>query len=371
MTKYNEYFGKTNFQHDTEAAVGVLLTNVGSPEAPTAKALKPYLKQFLSDPRVIELPKLLWWLILNLAVLTTRPKKSAELYKKIWTKDGSPLLVVANSQRKFLEKELRAVIGENIHVAIGMGVGNPSIDSALKELSDKNCSRILLIPLFPQYSGTSTGSSFDAVVKSLIKFRWVPEIRTIMTYHDDSRYIAALVESIREHWAEKGKPEKLILSFHGIPKRYFAGGDPYYCFCQKTGRLVIEELGLSEEEYEITFQSLFGKEEWLTPATDKTLEALGKGGVRSVQVICPGFSVDCLETLEEIEGENKEVFIKAGGKEFSYIPCLNDRPSFIKALTQLCLNNLGGWVTPKSEYDAESSKHQACEAARRRAGMTQ
>ncbi len=326
-------------------ATGVLVANLGTPDAPTTPALRKYLREFLSDPRVIDLPRWKWQIILNLFVLTTRPAKSAAAYRKVWSEGGSPLLVTGKAQAAGIEAGLRAKTAGPLHVALGMRYGNPSIESALQELETKSCRRVLLLPLYPQWSATTTASTFDAMAAAFKTRSWMPEFRMVRDYYDHPGYIDSLVASIREVWEGSGEPERLVLSFHGTPKRYFTeGGDPYYCFCSKTARLVREALGRTEENAVLTFQSLFGKEEWLKPYTDKTLEAWGKAGVKSVDVICPGFSADCLETIEEIDQENREIFLGAGGEQFRYIPALNDRPDHIAALVDVAAAEMTGWL---------------------------
>lgn len=358
-----------SFSHGEVPKVGILLTNLGTPDAPTPAALKRYLGEFLWDPRVIELPRWKWWLILNLFVLTTRPKKSAKLYETVWTEEGSPLLVITRQQAAGVEAELEERLGSPFAVAIGMRYGNPSVRSGLEELRAQGCRRILVLPLYPQYSASTTGSTFDALAEELTTWRWVPELRTIHKYHDDPGYVGALAASIREVWEAPdggGEPEKLLFSFHGIPQRYFDGGDPYHCECHKTARLVAEELGLPRERYVVAFQSLFGKEEWIKPYTASTVEAMAKAGVKSLDIVCPGFSADCLETLEEIDGENREIFTEAGGESFRYIPALNSRPDHVRALTEILCRNLEGWALPAGQWDEASARRKA-EASRRRA----
>ena len=349
----NLYSVERGFDHGEPPAIGILMVNLGSPEAPTAKALRPYLRQFLSDPRVIELSRPVWWLILNLFILTTRPKKSAKLYANIWTDEGSPLLVYSKSLTEKIEAELRQRFGNPLHAALGMTYGEPSIPKALAELKAKGCRRILVFPMYSHYSSTSVGASFDAVMKELMTWRWVPEIRTIHEYCDDPGYIRAVAGRIRAFWDEHGQPEKLVMSFHGIPKRYFLNGDPYHCQCHKTGRLIAEELGLTKDEYIVCFQSLFGREVWLQPYTENTLEAMAHAGVKSVDVTCPGFIVDCLETIDEIGREYREVFTEAGGGQYRFIPCLNDRPEHVQLLSDLLARNLGGWATPAEEWNPD------------------
>lgn len=357
-----QYFGQPDFKHTEVPAVGVLLANLGTPDAPDTPALRRYLREFLLDPRVIEMSRPLWWLILHLFVLPFRPKKSAELYKKVWTAEGSPLLVISRRQAEAFERALRARTGTPVHVALCMRYGNPSVRAALRELAEKGCRRILVLPLYPQYAAVTSGSTFDAVAAELRAWRWVPELRVLQHYHDEPGYVRALAATVREAWADGSQPDKLLFSFHGIPQRYFDAGDPYFCHCQKTARLVAEELGLTRDRYEVSFQSLFGKEEWLKPYTDKTMQAMARAGVRSLDVICPGFSADCLETLEEIDEQNREIFLHAGGERYRYIPALNDRPDHIRFLADLALRNLHGWIEPdwaRARAEAEASARRA------------
>lgn len=360
-----KYFGQPDFQHGEVPAVGVLLANLGTPDAPDTPSLRRYLREFLSDPRVIELPRFQWWLILNLFVLTTRPAKSAELYKKIWWKEGSPLLVISYRQAAAIEETLRRELGTPVHVAAGMRYGNPSIGKALRELAEKGCRRILVLPLYPQYAAATTGSTFDAVGAELQRWRWVPELRFVNHYHDDPAYIRALAASLRDAWADGGPAEKLLFSFHGIPKRYFLAGDPYFCQCQKLARLTAEELGLPKDRWEVSFQSLFGKEEWIKPYTDKTIEAMAKSGIKSLDVVCPGFSADCLETLEEIDQLNREIFLHNGGERYRYVPALNDRPDHVQALSGLILRNLQGWAEPAGQWNEGQVREEAARSRER------
>ena len=333
----------TQQEGDPDApSVGLLITNLGTPDAPTRKALRPYLKQFLSDPRVVEIPRLLWWFILNGIILNVRPAQSAAAYSSIWTDEGSPLLVNTRKQCEALQ----ALLGPEIKVDFAMRYGNPSIDDALQRLLDSGVRQLLVIPLYPQYSGPTTGSTFDALAADFLNRRWVPELRFVNTYCRHPGYIGALAKSIQHHWDANGRADKLILSFHGEPKSYRDRGDPYYDQCVETTRLVTAQLGLSESEYELTFQSRFGNEEWLQPYTDERLKALPAEGVKSVQVICPGFSADCLETLEEIAEENCEYFVEAGGENYQYIPCLNDSREHLEALYEIARENLVGWIQP-------------------------
>jgi ferrochelatase len=340
------YRGTTPFQHGATMPVGILLTNVGTPAAPTAKALRPYLKQFLGDQRVIEYPGWLWKPLLNGIILNTRPRRSARLYRRIWTEEGSPLLAILRRQTTALQQKLEASLPVPIKVVCGLRYGEPSIAAALRELDQAGARRILVLPLYPQYSATTTATSLDAMFDELKTWRWLPEIRTINHYHDRPRYIAALAASVREQWAMSGRPQRLLISFHGIPRDYFLKGDPYYCECQKTARLLAEMLGLAPEEYAVTFQSRFGPSEWLQPYTDKTLAAWGAEGLKHVDAICPGFSADCLETTDEVGTEGEHVFHEAGGGMFNYIPALNDRPDHVVMLAELITQNLTGWLEP-------------------------
>jgi len=347
------------FTHDGLPAVGVLLTNLGTPQAPTAAALRPYLREFLSDPRVVELPRPLWWLILNLFVLPLRPRRSARLYRKVWTAEGSPLLAISRRQAAALEASLRRDVGPPLYVALGMRYGRPSIAAALGELRERGCDRFLVLPLYPQYAAATTGSTFHAVAAELCRWRRVPALRLVDGYHDDEGYIAALAASLDEAWADGGPPERLLFSYHGIPERYFAAGDPYHCLCQKTTRLVVERLGFPPERAQTAFQSRFGREEWIKPYTDETLRRWGEEKVASVDVICPGFAADCLETLEEIAMLNREVFTASGGGRYRYVPALNQRPDHVAALAALCRRHLGGWAVPRESWD----EAQACDEA--------
>lgn len=315
--------------------IGVLLTNLGTPDAPTASALRRYLREFLSDPRVIEIPRLAWMLILHGIILRTRPKKSAALYKGVWTSEGSPLLVISKQQQQAIQAEL----GDGYSVKLGMRYGNPSIASGLRELQKEGVRKIIVLPLYPQYAGPTTGSTFDAVAKELSQWRWVPELKFINNYCDDSLYIESLANSVGEYIEKNGKPQKIIFSYHGTPKRNLELGDPYYCLCIKTTRLVTEKLNLDKNDCISSFQSRFGYAEWLKPYTDETLTNLPKEGVKSVAILSPAFSADCLETLEELAVENRHTFMAAGGEKYDYIPALNDREDHIAALANLLREN--------------------------------
>ena len=329
--------------HGAPRRTAVLLVNLGTPEAPTAAALRRYLKQFLWDPRVVEIPRPVWWLILNGIILNTRPAKSAAKYAKIWLADGSPLKVHTERQAKLLKGWLGESGSPDLAVAWAMRYGQPSIASVLDRFKQDGVERVLVVPAYPQYAASSTASVMDDVADWIKRSRNPLEFRFIKHFHDHPGYIAALAASVREHWVARGRPDKLVMSFHGLPRRSLDLGDPYYCECQKTGRLLAEALGLTEEDYLITFQSRFGKAEWLQPYTQATLEKLGREGTGRVDAICPGFVADCLETLEEIAMECKESFLESGGKEFHYIPCVNERPDWMNALRDLVTTHLAGW----------------------------
>lgn len=329
----SRYLGRSESVHKRKVKTGVLLTNLGTPEEPTPTALKRYLREFLSDPRVVEIPRILWMFILHGIILQVRPKKSAKLYASIWKEDGSPLLVNTRN----IVKKVKASFGENESVVVDMAMryGAPSIADALNRFQENGVDNIIVLPLYPQFSGPTTASTFDEVTKTLSGWRWIPSLKFISTYHDDSLYIQALAKSIKEHIEANGMPDRLIFSYHGMPKHFFDNGDPYYCFCHKTTRLVVEELGLSEQQFIMTFQSRFGKAEWLKPYTDATLVELANEGIKHVAVVSPAFSADCLETLEELVHENKDEFIGAGGETYHYIPALNDRDDHCLALTEI------------------------------------
>jgi len=336
--------GENMGKHEKTERVGVLLSNLGTPDAATKTAVKRYLKEFLWDPRVVEQPRWLWWLVLNGIILNIRPKKSAEAYQRVWTQAGSPLMDVSLQQAKALQANLQQNYGDSVVLALAMRYGNPSIASALQTLQEQGCTKIIVLPLYPQYSATTTASTFDAVADELKTWRRVPALQMIDGYHDESAYIEALANSVQQHWQKHGQAERLLLSFHGIPQRYFKAGDPYPCFCLKTGRLLREKLGLDEQQCQVAFQSRFGKEAWVEPYTDAALQAWGKAGVGDIDVMCPGFSADCLETLDEIAIENAEVFAAAGGGKLRYIAALNAEESHIDCLSGLLDRHLKVWL---------------------------
>ncbi|GJL72567.1 MAG: ferrochelatase [Nitrosomonas sp.] len=348
------------YQHGSQKKTGVLLINLGTPEAPTAQAVRPYLREFLSNRRIIEIPKWLWLPILHGIILNFRPKKSAEKYAQIWMPEGSPLKVHTERQTALLRETLHKQTVSPPIVEYAMSIGNPSIPAVMQQMCKQGCERILIIPLFPQYAASSTAAAMDSVFDVLHKMRNMPVIRTVKQYHDNPDYIAALAQNVREYWEQNGKPDKLIVSFHGVPRATLDKGDPYHCFCQKTGRLLAEALTLNADQYQVCFQSRFGRAEWLTPYTSDTLQQLGKDNIRRVDVVCPGFVSDCLETLEEIAIEAKNTFIGAGGQEFHYIPCLNERDDWIRALSEITRVNLQGWLVPEQpEKEAEQSRRLA------------
>jgi ferrochelatase len=340
------------YSHDEIPRIGVLLVNLGTPDEPTTQAVRRYLYEFLTDRRVIEIPMLAWRPLLHGLVLRTRPKQSAARYRAIWTTDGSPLLVYSQQQTSLL----RGYLGERLKAAglpsdycpveLGMRYGNPSVSSAWARLAAANVTRLLVLPLYPQYAASTTASAFDALARTLADVRRVPALRVVDSFHDDPGYIKALARNVNDYWMKNGRPDHLVVSFHGVPRATLAAGDPYHCQCQKTGRLLAQELGLQRTQWTLAFQSRFGRAKWLTPYTADTLTKLGRAGVNRVDVFCPGFVADCLETLEEIAIEGRELFTRAGGKELHAVPCLNAHPMWMSALTDLALRHLQGWLTP-------------------------
>ena len=330
-----EYKGQEGFRHDGPDTTGVLIVNLGTPESPDRRSVRRYLKQFLSDPRVVEFPRALWWLILNIVILNIRPARSAEAYRKIWTDNGSPLLDISRRQADGVRALLKDKYGDGIAVALGMRYGRPSIAEALDELAGSAPRNLVVLPLYPQYSGSTTGSVFDEVADCLKRWRWVPGLRFIGAYHDNPTYIEALAASVRHHREQNGGGDHLLMSFHGVPKRYLLAGDPYHCHCCKTARLLAENLGLADDEWTLAFQSRFGREEWLRPYCDDVLSEFPGRGISNLDVICPGFATDCLETLEEVDMQYRKQFIDSGGIQFNYIPCLNDREEHLGFLSGL------------------------------------
>jgi ferrochelatase len=319
---------------------GVLLVNLGTPDAPTSGAVRRYLREFLSDPRVVQIPRAVWLPILYLFVLPFRPAKSARKYASIWRSDGSPLRIYTERQAQLLRGYLGQKLGKPVPVVAAMRYGNPSIKAALAELKERGCDRLLVIPMYPQYAGSTTASTEDALAKALRRWKPAPAVKVVKDFHDHAAYAKAIAKNVNEYWLKTGRPDRLLMSFHGIPKAVVAAGDPYEKQCRESARLIAIELGWNDARTLVTFQSRFGAAEWLQPYTDATLQGLGKEGVGRVDVICPGFAADCLETLEEIAIENRHVFMKAGGKEFHYIPTTNDTPAWMTLLSILAMENL-------------------------------
>ncbi|MDH5710978.1 MAG: ferrochelatase [Gammaproteobacteria bacterium] len=340
------------YRHGTQEKLGILLVNLGSPDKPETSAVRRYLAEFLWDKRVVDAPRWLWWLILHGIILRTRPRRSAKLYQKVWTDQGSPLVATSRLQAQTVEKTLQKKFRGNVIVDLAMRYGSPSIRDSLNALRKAGTRRLLILPMYPQYSATTTASVFDEVTNVLRDWRWLPDLRFINDYHDNRIYIEALANSIRQHWQQNGRANKLLFSFHGIPQRYFESGDPYFCHCQKTARLVAEALELTDGTWQVVFQSRFGREPWLQPYCDKTLEALPAQGVKSVDIICPGFTADCLETLEEISIENRQLFLDAGGEQFHYIPALNTSDEHIRVLCEVLTAHCFGWPETMPGWDA-------------------
>jgi protoporphyrin/coproporphyrin ferrochelatase len=341
------------YAHGQVPRTGVLLCNLGTPDAPTTAAVRRYLAQFLSDSRVIEIPKPLWWLILHGIILRIRPAKSARKYASIWMPEGSPLKVWTHKQATLLAGYL-GERGHRLEVRYAMRYGQPAIGTVLDELKAAGVTRVLVLPLYPQYSGPTTASVYDAVMGWAAKARYLPELRFVNHFHDDPGYIKALVRRVADHWLKHGRPDRLVFSFHGVPQRTLMRGDPYHCECLKTGRLLGEALGLESTQWVVTFQSRFGKAKWLQPYTEPTLIEMGRQGVARVDLLCPGFVADCLETLEEINLEARSAFIQAGGKEFHYLPCLNDQHQWIDALAAIAMQHLQGWPTQSLPQEAQN-----------------
>ncbi|MFN7723895.1 MAG: ferrochelatase [Rubrivivax sp.] len=348
------------YSHGSAPRTAVVLANLGTPDEPTASAVRRYLAEFLGDPRVVEISRLLWWPILHGIILRTRPAQSAAKYASIWTPEGSPLAVWTTRQAQGLQAQLDQR-GHHVTVRHAMRYGNPSLPSVLDALKAEGATRILVLPLYPQYAGSTTATVNDTVMRWAQGLRRQPELRFVNQYHDDPGYISALAQRIRAYWQAHGQGDKLLLSFHGVPHRTLERGDPYHCQCHKTARLLGEQLGLAPDRLVVTFQSRFGKAKWLQPYTEPTLIALAQQGLQRVDVACPGFTSDCLETLEEINMEAREAFLHAGGRDFHYIPCLNDSSDWAQALGALAERHLQGWDT-RSLPDAAALTAQAARA---------
>lgn len=352
------YLGERDFDHCRGDLDAVVLVNLGTPEAPTTASVRRYLGEFLSDPRIIEIPRLLWWLILHGVILRIRPRRSARAYREIWRDDGSPLLVLTRQLTEALAAELDPDRGRPLEVVFAMRYGEPSVGRVLDGLRARNLRRLLIVPLYPQYSATTTASVFDAVVDAIKRWRRVPELRFVADYWTSADYIEALATSIRNHVGEHGQPDRLLFSFHGIPKRYLMAGDPYFCQCQGTAARVAALAGLAPDRFAVSFQSRVGREPWLKPYTDVTLAEWPKAGIKRVAVICPGFAVDCLETLEEIAVENRDAFLEAGGERLDYIPALNAAPAHVSALAALVRRHAHGWPAFDGDFDAAATRAQ-------------
>ncbi len=350
----SRYHGQTGFSHGRQPGIGVVIVNLGTPDAPTAPALRRYLGEFLSDPRVIEIPALLWKIVLHGIILRIRPKKSAHAYASIWTPQGSPLLVGSEDLTAAIARELQERIAGPCHVRLAMRYGQPAVADVLEELQAAGAERLLVVPLYPQYSGASTGSVADAVFAALQRWRWVPELRLLGAYHDEPAYIDALCADIRDYRQQNGSGHKLLISFHGMPKATLRAGDPYYCQCHKTARLLAERLSLGEDEWEMAFQSRFGAAEWLQPYVVERLQKLPGEGVRHLDVVCPGFAVDCLETLEEIAIQGRQMFLEAGGERMNYIPALNASAGHARLQAERIVRHAAGWPELDDDYSADA-----------------
>lgn len=342
----------TRYQHGPQEKLGILLVNLGSPEAPTPSAVRKYLAQFLADPRVVESNRLVWWFALHGVILRIRPPRAAKSYKKIWSENGSPLVHITRLQTLAIQKILENRFRGHVIADMAMTYGKPSIKSGLEGLRKAGARRLLILPLYPQYSATTTAAVFDQVTDVLKSWRWLPDLRMINHYHDHPKYIEALANSIKKQWQKTPRGELLLFSFHGIPQRYINNGDPYFCHCLKTARLVAEKLQLQDNDWKVVFQSRFGREPWLQPYCSVTLQELPATGIKNVDIICPGFAADCLETLEEIQMENRALYMEAGGEKFNYIACLNDNSEHINTLCEVLTAHMFGWPETMPGWDA-------------------
>ncbi|QQZ28232.1 ferrochelatase [Thiothrix subterranea] len=355
----SRFINEQDYFHGKSECTGILITNLGTPDSPDKAGLRRYLKEFLSDPRVVEIPRIIWNVILHGIILNTRPAKSAAKYQTVWTEDGSPLMSISLQQQKALQKEMEIRFNGPVKIALAMRYGNPSIPATLLKLKEAGARRVLVFPLYPQYCAATNATTFDKVFDELKRWRWMPELRLVNHYHDHPGYIKALANSVLTHWDNHPRGQLLVMSFHGIPKRNLMLGDPYHCECHKTARLLAAELNLRPNEWRVTFQSRFGKAEWLQPYTDKTMQALPAEGIKHVDVICPGFAADCLETLEEIREENREYFQHAGGETYHYIPALNANPDHIKALADIIQQHTVGWAETSPNWSEAGQQKQA------------
>ena len=357
------------FEHGLPESLGILLVNLGTPDAPTPAAVRRYLRQFLWDPRVVEYPRILWWLILHGITLRLRPSRSARAYQKIWTEQGSPLLVHSRDVANALQTQIKARLSGAVHVELAMSYGQPSIAAGLDKLHALAARRIVVLPLFPQYSASTTGVVFDAVTSALSRRRWVPEFRFVNHYHDSPGYISAHAANIRDYWDRHGRGDKLLFSFHGLPIEMLHNGDPYHCQCHKTARLIAASLELDDDEWLIAFQSRSGRGEWLQPYTDSVLTGLGESKLARVDVVCPGFVVDCLETLEEIVIRYAELFVNSGGGALQYIPGLNARDDHVAFLSRLVEKNSAGWPESSPDWSASETTREQDRSRQRAKAM--
>lgn len=362
------YLSEPEYRHGTPARIGVLVMNLGTPDAPTEAALRLYLAEFLDDPRVVEISRVVWKTILHGFVLRSRPAQSAKKYAAIWMADGSPLLVWSRRQAQVLQGTLgerckaAGLPADAVKVELAMRYGNPTIAEGMRALKEAGCDRVLAFPLYPQYAAATTASACDALFAHLAKLRRQPAVRVVSSFHDDPGYIRACASRIHDYWVKHGRPDQLVLSFHGLPRFSLERGDPYHCQCQKTARLLGVELGLKDSQMRIAFQSRFGRAEWLRPYTVDVLKELGSDRFARVDVFCPGFAADCLETLEEIAIEGRKEFLSAGGKDLQYIPALNDHPAWLSAMSEIAWANLAGWLRPspsKAELALQADRAKA------------
>jgi len=358
-----KFSGESEFRHSTPRRVGLLLTNLGSPDDPSTSSVRRYLNEFLMDPRVVEVPRLIWRMILSGVILRIRPRRSAKAYQKVWQNDGSPLISISKAQCAGVAQRIKARFGDDVVVDVAMRYGNPSIPDRLTALNQQNVRHLLVLPLYPQYSAVTSASTFDAVAKVFTRKRWLPELRMINHYHDHPGYISALADSVRAHWQEHGRGQRLLMSFHGIPQRYLRNGDPYHCQSHKTARLLAEALELDDNDWGIAFQSRLGREEWLRPYTSDMVEQWASEGLKKIDAICPGFSADCLETLEEMVMEYGDLFTEHGGESLHYIPCLNSNDTHLDFLTELAVSHMQPWL---QQADTRSNT-QELDAQRQRA----
>lgn len=359
------YWGRRDYRHEEVARAGILLVNLGTPQALTTRAVRRYLAEFLADPRVIEIPAPLRWLLLHGVILRVRPRKALGAYRSIWTDAGSPLMVYSRALEQAVRDAVATRFDGPVSVALAMRYGEPSVERAVRILMQAGVERLLVIPLYPQYSGATTGSAFDAVAGVLARLRWVPSIRFLSHYHDYPRYIEALATGVRRSWEDGGRTERLLISFHGMPRATLDAGDPYYCHCQGTARLLAAEMGLARSDWAVAFQSRFGRAAWLQPDTESTLRGWAEAGIESVTVVCPGFAADCLETLEEVDQRYRKAFTEAGGKRFVYVPALNGRPDHAQLIAGLAAREMSGWPEALASYNEHMKRREARSRAER------